>query len=63
MIVLTPTWTRVSPMNWTIRSKRRAPAALRTPTSMARRAARAVSRVTKLMAATSTIRAPTAAMA
>ncbi len=48
-------------MNWTIRSLRRAPAALRTPTSTARREARAVIRVTKLIAAMSTIRPPSAA--
>ncbi len=50
-------------MNWAIRSLRLAPAALRTPTSTALRAARAVIKVTKLIAATTTIRRPTAAMA
>ncbi len=48
-------------MNWIIRSRRRAPTALRTPTSTARRVARAVIKVTKLIAAMITIRAPTVA--
>ncbi len=49
-------------MNWTIRSVRRAPTALRTPTSTERRAARAVIRVTKLIAAMVITSRPTAAM-
>ena len=49
-------------MNWTIRSRRSAPRALRTPTSTARRDARAVIRVTKLIAATSTISTPMTAI-
>ncbi len=48
-------------MNWIIRSRRRAPTALRTPTSTALRVARAVIKVTKLIAAMITIRAPTVA--
>ncbi len=49
-------------MNWVTRSIRRAPTALRTPTSTARRVARAVIRVTKLIAAIRMIRPPTAAI-
>ncbi len=48
-------------MNCDTRSRRRAPTALRTPTSTALRVARAVIRVTKLIAAMITIRAPTVA--
>ncbi len=49
-------------MNWAIRSRRRAPTALRIPTSTARRVALAVIRVTKLIAAMTMISSPTAAM-
>ncbi len=49
-------------MNWSTRSCRRAPTALRIPTSTDRLVARAVIRVTKLMQAIRTISAPTAAI-
>ena len=50
-------------MNWTINWLRWAPSALRTPTSVALRVARAVSRLTKLMPASSRMTVPVAATA